>query len=400
MIMIEDTQPVGDDAIEIRAAVVPWQHVRMMGEDMVATELVLPANHPLRPHDLGAIAGCGHTDVMVRRRPRVAILPTGSELVPPTGDPAPGQVIEYNSIVLGAQVREEGGVFTRWPGLSDDVYRIRAAIREAAAEHDLVLVLAGSSAGSRDFTARAVREEGTLLVHGIAVRPGHPVIIGMVAGVPVIGVPGYPVSAALTGEILIRPLLRQWAGLSAPRRERVRATLTRKLSSPTGDDDFVRVTVGQVGGRMLVTPWHAARGDHLAGARRWPVHVPRFSEDRRRDRGRGHALSPAGRGAALRAGRRQPRPDARPARPVPRAAPRRRLVSATWAAWWACGRSAARRTCPARTCSTPTPAVQPLVHRPHAGRCAAAWFAHRGRVTGCARQPARHRWAGRSARAL
>jgi len=279
VIMIEDTQPVGDDAIEIRAAVVPWQHVRMMGEDMVATELVLPANHPLRPHDLGAIAGCGHTDVMVRRRPRVAILPTGSELVPPTGDPAPGQVIEYNSIVLGAQVREEGGVFTRWPGLSDDVYRIRAAIREAAAEHDLVLVLAGSSAGSRDFTARAVREEGTLLVHGIAVRPGHPVIIGMVAGVPVIGVPGYPVSAALTGEILIRPLLRQWAGLSAPRRERVRATLTRKLSSPTGDDDFVRVTVGQVGGRMLVTPLARGAGVITSLVRAdGLLHVPRFSE--------------------------------------------------------------------------------------------------------------------------
>lgn len=279
VIMIEDTQLIGDDAIEIRAAVVPWQHVRMMGEDMVATELVLSANHLLRPHDLGAIAGCGHTDVAVRRRPRVAILPTGSELVPPTGNPAPGQVIEYNSIVLGAQVREEGGAFTRGPGLPDDVDAIREAIREAAADHDLVLVLSGSSAGSRDFTARAVREAGELLVHGIAVRPGHPVIIGMVAGVPVIGVPGYPVSAALTGEILIRPLLRQWAGLSTPRRERVRATLTRKLSSPTGDDDFVRVTVGQVGGRMLVTPLARGAGVITSLVRAdGLLHVPRFSE--------------------------------------------------------------------------------------------------------------------------
>ena len=194
VIMIEHTQPVGGEEIEIRAPVVPWQHVRMMGEDMVATELVLPANHVLRPHDLGAIAGCGHTDVLVRRRARVAILPTGTELVAPTDSPQPGDVIEYNSIVLGAQVRAAWGEFTRWAALPDDLDAIRQAIIEATASHDLVLVLAGSSAGSRDFTARAVREAGTLLVHGVAVRPGHPVIMGMVHDVPVMGVPGYPVS--------------------------------------------------------------------------------------------------------------------------------------------------------------------------------------------------------------
>ena len=142
VIMIEQTQPLGDHAIEIRAPVTPWQHVRMMGEDMVATELVLPANHVLRPPDLGAIAGCGHTRVLVRRRPKVAILPTGSELVAPNQAPQPGQVIEYNSIVLGAQVREGGGSFARWPLLPDDPGAITAALQEATVDHDLVLVLA------------------------------------------------------------------------------------------------------------------------------------------------------------------------------------------------------------------------------------------------------------------
>jgi putative molybdopterin biosynthesis protein len=279
VIMVENTQAVGDDAIEIRAPVVPWQHVRMMGEDMVATELVLPANHILRPHDLGAIAGCGHVQVPVRRLARVAILPTGSELVPPTTDPRPGEVIEYNSVVLGAQVRQAWGTFTRWPMLPDDLEALKTAITAATAEHDLVLVLAGSSAGTRDFTARAVRETGALLVHGVAVRPGHPVIMGMVNDVPVIGVPGYPVSAALTGELFVRPLLYRWAGQPVPRQERIKGILTRKLTSPTGDDDFVRVTVGQVGERTLVTPLSRGAGVITSLVRAdGLLHVPRFSE--------------------------------------------------------------------------------------------------------------------------
>jgi putative molybdopterin biosynthesis protein len=279
VIMIEYTQPIGTAQIEIRAPVTPWQHVRMMGEDMVATELILPANHKLRPPDLGAIAGCGHTDVMVRRRPRVAILPTGSELVPPGQTPPPGAVIEYNSIVLGAQIREAGGEFTRWPALPDDAEAIRQAILDATRDHDLVLVLAGSSAGSKDFTARAVRETGTLLVHGVAVRPGHPVIMGVVNDTPVIGVPGYPVSAALTGEIFIRPLLARWLGQPAPHYERIKATLTRKIVSPTGDDDFVRMSVGQVGDRTLVTPLSRGAGVITSLVRAdGLLHVPRFSE--------------------------------------------------------------------------------------------------------------------------
>lgn len=279
VIMIEHTQPIGEERIEIRASVVPWQHVRMMGEDMVATELVLPANHVLRPQDLGAAAGCGYREIIVRRQPRVAILPTGSELVALGSAIQPGDVIEYNSIVLGAQVRDAGGMFIRWDMLPDDIEAIETALVEAAAAYDLVLVLAGSSAGARDFSARAVGHVGELLVHGVAVRPGHPVIIGMVNQVPVIGVPGYPVSAALTGELFIRPLLHQWLGLPAPRYDRARAVLTRKIVSPMGDDDFVRVTVGQVGRRLMVTPLARGAGVITSLVRAdGLLHIPRFSE--------------------------------------------------------------------------------------------------------------------------
>ncbi len=184
VIMIEHAQPIGDEAIEIQASVAPWASVRPMGEDMVATELVLPANHMLGPVDLGALAGCGHAQAHVRRRPRVAVIPTGTELVTveqvlQLGSRV-GDIVEYNSIVSAAQVRGWGGEPTRYPIVPDDYERLKAAVREAAETHDLVLVNAGSSAGSEDFTARIVEELGTLLVHGVAVRPGHPVILGTV----------------------------------------------------------------------------------------------------------------------------------------------------------------------------------------------------------------------------
>jgi putative molybdopterin biosynthesis protein len=308
VIMIEHTQPVtladGRSAIEIRAAVAPWHHVRPMGEDMVATELVLPANHKLRPVDLGALAGSGHAEVVVYGRPRVAIIPTGTELL--AVDTAvsdglqPGQIIEYNSLVLAAQVENWGGIPTRWPMVKDDFAAIKTAVTEAAQNHDLILINAGSSAGSEDFTAHVVQELGQLLVHGVAVRPGHPVILGMISEddnrqssipnsqspivnrqspIPTIGVPGYPVSAALTGEIFVEPLLARWQGQPAYQPDTLKATLTRKLVSPTGDDDYVRVSVGKVGGKVMVTPISRGAGVITSLVRAdGIVRIPRFSE--------------------------------------------------------------------------------------------------------------------------
>ena len=272
----------GATAIQLRASVARWQHIRSMGEDMVATELVLPANHRLRPVDLGAIAGSGHRTVCVRRQPRVAIIPTGSELVP-TDDvervPMPGEIIEYNSIVLAAQVDEWGGSGDRWPIVGDDLDALRSAVKEAADSYDLVLVNAGSSAGTEDYTAAVIAELGQLLVHGIAVRPGHPVILGLVGTTPVIGVPGYPVSAAMTGEILVEPLLAHWLGRPALERPRVEATMTRQVLSPVGDDEFLRVTIGQVGDRMVATPLGRGAGTISTLVRAdGIVVIPRFSE--------------------------------------------------------------------------------------------------------------------------
>ena len=257
-------------SIRIRASVAPWSYIRPLGEDIVATQLVLPAGHILRPVDLGAVAAAGHQEIKVARKPRVAILPTGTELVPIGSKLKPGDILEYNSLVMAAQIKSMGGEARRYPITKDDFDLICQRVQEAAQDHDLILLNAGSSAGAEDFSSKVVEKLGTLLVHGVAVRPGHPVILGtidhgqlsMVHGqssiVPIIGVPGYPVSAALTIEIFVKPLMAQWLGHRPNELQTATATLTRKIVSPPGDDDYVRVVVGKVGGKLLAAP--LARG--------------------------------------------------------------------------------------------------------------------------------------------
>ena len=254
------------ESIRIRNSIAPWTHVRPMGEDTVASELVLPSGSVLRAVDLGAIAGSGSTEVTVTRKPTVAILPTGSELVPVGTTPKPGQILEFNSLILSGQVEAWGGVPTCLGILPDDLPLIQKQVSAAASKFDLVLVNAGSSAGREDFTATVVEELGTLLVHGIAIRPGHPVILGLINTnasetskvTPIIGVPGYPVSTALTGDLFVKPLLHLWQGLPIPKPETLTCHMTRKVHSSLGDDEYLRVAVGNVAGTRVATP--LARG--------------------------------------------------------------------------------------------------------------------------------------------
>ncbi len=266
-------------SIRIRAAVAPWSHIRPLGEDIVATQLVLPAGHVLRPADLGAIAAAGHQQIKVARKPRVAILPTGTELVPIGSDLKSGDILEYNSLVMAAQIKAMGGEPTRFSITKDDFDLICQRVEEAAQTHDLILLNAGSSAGAEDFSATVVEKLGTLFVHGVAVRPGHPVILGLVKRktqnvnsksenlipetwnlTPIIGVPGYPVSAALTIDIFVEPLIAKWLGRRPNELPVETATLTRKINSPGGDDDYVRVAVGKVGEKLLAAPLSRGAG--------------------------------------------------------------------------------------------------------------------------------------------
>jgi len=262
-----DPMPDGRDAVvmrehvhysgavaELRAAVPPYQHVRSVGEDVSAAELLLPEGHRLRAVDLAAAVAAGATHVTVRRAPVVTILPTGDEVRPigtPTG---PGEILDTNSLMLATQAREAGCEARCLPIEPDDPEGLARAVRAAVAGCDLLIIVAGSSAGRDDYTARIVAELGTLAVHGVAVRPGHPVVLGVVEGTPVLGAPGYPVSAALTFDIFAEPVLAELEGSAPRRRPRARARLARKLASPLGMDDWVRVRLGMVGGTMVATP--------------------------------------------------------------------------------------------------------------------------------------------------
>ena len=282
VIMIEQTQPAqrdGVDYIEILESHAPWSHVRPMGEDMVATELVLPSHHRLRPQDLGALAGSGHTAVTVYRRPKVAILPTGTELVAPGSELKPGDIIEYNSLMLGAQAEEAGCLVTRLSIVADDYATLRDTVAAALADHDLVVVNAGSSAGSEDFTSAIVRELGELQVHGVAMRPGHPVILGVARDKALVGIPGYPVSAAVTFDLIVVPLLYRWQGLLPPERPVIQAVMTRKVLSPMGEDHFLRVALGRVGERVVATPLGGGAGVLMTLVKAdGIVTIPRFFE--------------------------------------------------------------------------------------------------------------------------
>jgi putative molybdopterin biosynthesis protein len=260
VIMVEDIQMIGQEEAEIRAAIPPWNNVRPLGEDIVATELVLPVNHTIHPHDLGAISAAGVNEISVRRKPRVGVIPTGSELVMPGTALKPGNIIEYNSLMLAEQIKEWGAETTRYPIIPDNPDKLLQATSGALDDCDLVVVNAGSSAGSRDFTSSIVEKLGELIVHGIAIRPGHPTILGVARGKPLIGIPGYPVSAFITTELVVKPIICRMMGIAPVNGPKIQAVVSRKISSPIGQDEYIRVALGKIGDRIVATPLSRGAG--------------------------------------------------------------------------------------------------------------------------------------------
>ena len=258
VIMIEKVHQIDERTVEIFESVAPWNHVRLVGEDVVATELLLPRSHRLRPYDLGALLAAGHTSIGVKARPKVGIIPTGDELIQPGEEAKPGAVIDFNSTVLAAFVREWGGAPVKYPRARDDLTALRNAVERAARECDLVTIIAGSSAGEHDLTADVVGGCGELIAHGIDVMPGKPAVLGRISGKPVLGVPGYPVSAIVIAREILRPALEKFLGSAAPVQGNVRAIVPKKIASHLGLEEFLRVTLGRVGEKLVAVP--LARG--------------------------------------------------------------------------------------------------------------------------------------------
>jgi len=264
VIMIEDVR-VDGDRFTIRKPTAPWQHVRPAGEDIAESEMVIPGRHRIRPHEVGALATYGITSLPVFSV-RAGIIPTGSELVPHGIKPAPGQVVESNTVMAAAWLESLGVQCTRYQITPDEPDLIRDAIARAVEDNDMAIVSAGSSAGTRDFTADIIAELGEVLVHGVAIKPGKPVIIGKVGGKPVIGMPGYPLSALTVLREIITPLVARY-GLALPDQVLQRARLTSTLHSDAGSDEFVLLSVGKIGGKWVASPQSRGSGVQMSGVR-------------------------------------------------------------------------------------------------------------------------------------
>ena len=264
VVMIEDVW-IDGETYTIRKPVGPWQHIRPVGEDIGESEMILPSNHRIRPQDVGALANYGVTEVAIKNV-RAGLIPTGSELVPAGVMPPPGKVVESNTLMAAAVLAEAGVEAHRYPIVPDDYDLIRDAVRRGAAENDILLVSAGSSAGTRDYTADIIRDLGEVLAHGVAIKPGKPVIIGRVEGKPVIGLPGYPLAAATVLREIVLPLVARY-GLPVREPERVAARLTTSLQSDIGTDEFVLLSAGRIGDRWVAVPQSRGAGVQMSAVR-------------------------------------------------------------------------------------------------------------------------------------
>jgi putative molybdopterin biosynthesis protein len=275
----KDAQKRVVEYIEIIKAATPWQHVRVIGEDIVFTELIVPENHKIRPVDIGAIISGGHVSVHVRKRPKIVLIPTGSELVEPGSELRKGNIIESNSFILSALVQEWGGEALRVKPVPDSIEEIKKAIKEGCEVGDLVVVNAGSSAGSADFTAQAIAQLGEVIQHGINIKPGKPVILGWIKNTPVLGIPGYPVSAFITFSIFARIIVCTLLGTEPPYTEYMTAKLSRQVASSLGQEEFLRVKLGKVGENMIATPVSRGAGVLMSLVRADGfVRIPAMSE--------------------------------------------------------------------------------------------------------------------------
>ena len=268
VVMIEDVvfsegntaADLGDCPITLYSASAPWSHVRQIGEDICAGEMLLTSNVRIEPAAMGAMLAAGVQEVDVLERPRVGVIPTGDEVVPPTASPRPGDVMEFNSTIFSAMVRTWGADPVVYPIVPDKPDLVRAALERAVAECDVVLINAGSSAGRDDYSAASIAAVGDVLYHGIAIKPGKPAILGCAGRVAVVGVPGYPVSGIIVVEQVVRPIIEHLLGCGAGDPREVDAVLTRPCTSSLKYEEFVRVRMGVVDGKPVASPLSRGAG--------------------------------------------------------------------------------------------------------------------------------------------
>jgi len=260
VVMIEDVQHLEENKVEIITPVTPWTNVRTIGEDIVATELIVPQGHIIRPIDQGAMLATGLTSINVRPIPKILVIPTGTDLVQPGKPLKPGDIIEFNSRVLSGYLRQWGANTVKNPIVPDDPGALEETIKNNLHLYDILLINAGASAGTKDYTHSVLKKLGKIIVHGVNIKPGKPVILSIVQGKPVIGLPGYPVSAVLTMRLFVKKLIDLYLGIETVEEKTIPAILSRPLSSEMGVENFTRVKLGRVENNLMATPTGGGAG--------------------------------------------------------------------------------------------------------------------------------------------
>ena len=260
VIMVEDIVKEEEGTVRIYNAAAPWQHIRQIGEDICAGEMILPSYTTISPSAIGAFLAGGVMNINVIKKPVVGIIPTGDEIIPPTSDPAPGDIIEFNGSIFSSMIRQWGAEAKIFPIVPDKFDQIKQTVSDALEQCDIVILNAGSSAGREDFSAQVIRELGEVLYHGIAMKPGKPAILGYHKDQPVLGVPGYPVSGIIVIEQLLRPIIDHLNHLSVQPETYAEAALSRSIISGLKYQEFVRVRMGYVNDKLIASPLSRGSG--------------------------------------------------------------------------------------------------------------------------------------------
>lgn len=253
VIMVEHVH-FTDGKAEILAPATPWQHVRIIGEDIVEHELIMPEYEIISPAGIAALLAAGLETVPVVARPVVSVIPTGSELVSNQRQLVPGKILDVNSHMLSAAVTQCSAIPRRAGIAVDDYQSIKSAILDGLADSDMVLINAGTSSGTEDYTYQVLADIGEVLVHGVAIKPGKPVVLAICQNKPVIGLPGYPVSAMLAFDLFAKPILAYRQKLLWQSPPAVTGRLARQLPSEIGVEEYLRVSVGNVNGKRIIVP--------------------------------------------------------------------------------------------------------------------------------------------------
>ncbi len=260
VVMIEDVYDNNDGTISLIKSVRPYQDIRPIGEDIVEGDMVVPKNHLIRPVDISALLSAGISEIKVIKKPKVAIIPTGDEIIRDVKDLKKGKIIDSNSFFMKNELTLLGAESKIFDIVVDEYILLEKAVINASNKYDLILIGAGSSAGSKDYAKNIIEKNGTVHVHGISIKPGKPTIIGEVNNTPVIGIPGYPVSTYIAFDLVVKPIIGKFLNIEKTHKEAIKAKLTKKIYSSLKNEEYIRVKLGIINNEYIASPLNRGAG--------------------------------------------------------------------------------------------------------------------------------------------